>query len=95
MFWIFSGAMVLLVAAASLRPILGSRVLVAEPPAAYDLRVYRDQLREVDRDLARRVLSPEDADRLRTEIGRKILEADRALARQQTPAGRAPRGAGA
>jgi cytochrome c-type biogenesis protein CcmH len=49
------------------------------PPAAYDLQVYRDQLREVDRDAARGVIDAEDADRLRAEISRKILAADAQL----------------
>ena len=44
--------------------------------------VYRDQLREVDRDVTRGVLTQTEAERLRTEIGRKILDADRAMARQ-------------
>ncbi len=43
-----------------------------------DLRVYRDQLAEVERDLARGTLAPTEAERLRTEIARRILEADRA-----------------
>lgn len=46
------------------------------PSEAFDLTVYRDQLAEVDRDLARNVLSADDADRLRTEISRRILAAD-------------------
>ena len=91
MFWVLTAAMVALVATAMMRPFLARRGGAAEPPAAYDLRVYRDQLREVDRDLARRVLTADEAERLKTEIGRKILDADRALARQQTPAGNAPR----
>jgi len=49
------------------------------PSAAHDLRVYRDQLREVDRDLARGVIAPAEAGRLRTEVARRVLEADRAL----------------
>jgi len=52
-----------------------------EPAAAYDLRVYRDQLKEIDRDLARGIIAPEDAERMKTEISRRVLEADRALAR--------------
>jgi cytochrome c-type biogenesis protein CcmH len=51
----------------------------AEPPAAYDLRIYRDQLKEVDRDLARGVIGEEDAERLRTEVSRRILAADARL----------------
>ena len=37
--------------------------------AEYDLVIFRDQLGEVDRDLARGVLSPEQADAARTEKG--------------------------
>ena len=55
-----------------------------EPAAAYDLRVYRDQLKEIDRDLARGIIAPEDAERMKTEISRRVLEADRALARAST-----------
>lgn len=40
---------------------------------AYNLAVYRDQLAEVERDLGRGVLTPEQADAARTEIGRRIL----------------------
>jgi cytochrome c-type biogenesis protein CcmI len=43
-----------------------------------DLQVYRDQLREVDRDLGRGLLAPTDAERLKLEISRRILDADRA-----------------
>ncbi|WP_201157704.1 c-type cytochrome biogenesis protein CcmI [Rhodobaculum claviforme] len=42
-----------------------------------DIKVYRDQLREVERDVARGILSPTDAERLRLEISRRILDADR------------------
>lgn len=48
----------------------------SQPPAAYDLQVYRDQLKEVDRDLARGVIGAEDADRIRAEVSRRILAAD-------------------
>lgn len=44
--------------------------------ADFDLQVYRDQLAEVERDLARGVVAEEDAERLRTEISRRILAAD-------------------
>lgn len=56
------------------------------PAAAYDLRVYRSQLTEVDRDLARGIIPQDEAERLRTEIGRKVLDADRALSREQVAA---------
>lgn len=78
MFWIMAGALMLMVAVAVARPLLGQRGDSA-PAAAYDLRVYRDQLREVDRDLERGIIAAPDADRLRAEIGRKVLDADRRL----------------
>ncbi len=56
-------------------------------PGAEDLAVYRDQLAEVERDLARGVTGTEEAARIRTEVSRRLLEADRA-------AGAAPMGAG-
>lgn len=91
MFWILTAAMTIMVAAAILRPFLGRAAAVAEPAAAYDLGVYRDQLREVDRDVKRGVLTADEADRLKTEIGRKILDADRAMAKQAAPASRRAR----
>lgn len=79
MFWIICVALALVVILAVMAPFLRQRSAAAEPTAAYDLRVYRDQLREVDRDLDRGVIDPTDAERLKIEIGRKVLEADRIL----------------
>lgn len=77
-FWIVASlialAIVGLLAIALLRGRAGE-----EPPAAYDLRVYRDQLKEIERDVARGVVAEEDADRVRAEISRRILAADSQL----------------
>jgi cytochrome c-type biogenesis protein CcmH len=43
-----------------------------------DLVVYKDQLAEIERDLTRGTLGAEDAARLRAEIGKRVIEADRA-----------------
>ncbi len=40
---------------------------------SYNLAVYRDQLAEIDRDAARGLLSAEQAEAARAEIGRRIL----------------------
>ncbi|MDN5569542.1 MAG: c-type cytochrome biogenesis protein CcmI, partial [Paracoccus sp. (in: a-proteobacteria)] len=86
MFWILAAALTAIVAFAILAPIWRGRAdAVAQPAAAYDLRVYRDQLSEVDRDLDRGVIGPEDAQRLRAEIGRKVLDADKRIT-QAAPA---------
>lgn len=55
-----------------LRPLLsptGSSVSAASAGGA----IYRDQLREVDRDVERNVIEPEEADALRADIGRRLL----------------------
>ncbi len=54
------------------------------PAAEFDLNVYRDQLAEVERDAARGVLEAEDAKRLRTEISRRILTADKSMQAEQS-----------
>ena len=75
-FWILAALVALSVAALLGLALLRHRHAGAEPAAAYDLRVYRAQLDEVERDLARGVVSAEDGERLRTEIARRILSAD-------------------
>lgn len=82
LFWIVTGCLTLVVVATLARALMRGRA-DSRPPAAYDLAVYRDQLREVERDLERGVVSPADADRTRTEVSRRILAADAALQRAQ------------
>ncbi len=82
MFWIICAALVAVVAIAIAAPLMRGRDDTEDSAAAFDLRVYRDQLREVERDLERGVIEPADAERLRVEIGRKVLAADRALERE-------------
>lgn len=48
---------------------------------ASDMAVYRDQLREVERDLERGVLGAEEAETVRLEVSRRLLEADRRQSR--------------
>jgi cytochrome c-type biogenesis protein CcmH len=79
LFWVLVTAIALAVILFLARALLvGGRK--KEHPASYDLVVYRDQLKEVDRDLARGVLSDEDAGRLKIEISRKVLAADAQIA---------------
>ncbi|UWQ30333.1 c-type cytochrome biogenesis protein CcmI [Leisingera sp. M523] len=84
-FWTVT-ALIAFSAAFLLAMILIRARTLGEPAAAYDLRVYRQQLREVDKDLARGVINTGDADRIRTEISRRILAADTQL--QQAQSGR-------
>lgn len=79
-FWIASGVISLSVALLVTLGLL-RRAGTEDSAAQKDLAVYRDQLREVDRDIERGVLSAADAERLRIEISRRILDADRKAAR--------------
>jgi cytochrome c-type biogenesis protein CcmH len=96
-FWIIAGAMTTLAVAFLVRPLLNS---AAQPRSrsTYELAVYRDQLAEVDRDIKRGVLTPEQADSLRTEVKRRMLAAGEATGRDlprpaDTASGSAPRAA--
>ncbi len=77
-FWIATSLLALLVSGLLILALLrGRRPGVSEEPAAtFDLQVYRDQLRDIDRDLARGVIAKEDAERVHTEVSRRILAAD-------------------
>ena len=81
-FWISAAAMGLMVAVVLLQAL---RQAAAETLAGKtDLVIYRDQLAEVDRDLARGVIAADEADRLRIEVQRRILEADRVTEKAAT-----------
>lgn len=73
-FWIIAGVLAAFAAAALLRPLL-RQVEETLPRAAYDMGVYRDQLTEIERDVERGVLNPDQATAARTEIERRMLAA--------------------
>lgn len=72
LFWLVASVMTVLASLAVLMP-LTARPRAVASDGANDLRVYRDQLAEVDRDLARGALAPGDAEQARAEIGRRIV----------------------
>ena len=76
--WIFWAAVVALTAGVVAILLQAYRRGDASADADAALKVYRDQLSEVDRDLARAVISALDAERLKTEVSRRLLDADRA-----------------
>ncbi|MCU0827372.1 MAG: c-type cytochrome biogenesis protein CcmI [Tabrizicola sp.] len=47
------------------------------PRQDVDMAVYKDQLADIERDLARGTIAPDEAERLRAEVGRRLLDADR------------------
>ena len=74
MIWILFAAMTAAVIGALLWPVVKSKPAesVAER-AAYDRTVFRDQLAELDRDLARGTIGQAEADAARNEISRRLI----------------------
>jgi cytochrome c-type biogenesis protein CcmH len=91
--WAFWAAAVILVAgvAATLARAMWRARADDRASTDFDLAVYRDQLTEIERDIARDTIPADEGARLRTEIQRRLLEADRA-ARAARPAGQARAG---
>ncbi len=72
MIWIAPAVLTALVLAALLWP-LRRRAASAAPRAAYDQAVYRDQLLELDRDIARGLLAASEVAATRLELQRRLL----------------------
>ncbi|WP_207462719.1 c-type cytochrome biogenesis protein CcmI [Azospirillum sp. SYSU D00513] len=89
LFWILAAVMTAGVLALIMTPLLKPQA-DGGARASYDLEVYRDQLEELDRDLARGVINEAQAAAARAEIGRRMLaSADEGAA----PASAGPRAA--
>ncbi|EJT06910.1 cytochrome c-type biogenesis protein [Rhizobium sp. CCGE 510] len=72
LFWILVAVLTAAVAIILLYPLLrGAKA--AENIRAGEAAVYRDQLRELDRDLNSGLITPEEADYARAEIGRRLI----------------------
>ncbi|TAU82814.1 c-type cytochrome biogenesis protein CcmI [Rhizobium leguminosarum] len=72
LFWILVAALTAALAVILLYPLLrGAKA--ADNIRAGEAAVYRDQLRELDRDLDGGVITPEEADYARAEIGRRLI----------------------
>ena len=84
LFWIVTGALVGIVALGMALALLRARSLGTAQD--FDMALYRGQLAEVERDVARGVLAASEAETARTEIKRRILEADRMRGRAVTGA---------
>ncbi len=71
--WLIVVLLTVLVLALLVWPLVRHDAEAPPDRAAYDLTVYRDQLAEIDRDVARGLLSAEQADSARLEIQRRML----------------------
>lgn len=82
-FWVLALCLAVAAALVLIRAML--RAAPVATGASADLAVYKDQLADIARDLARGTIRPEEAERLRAEVGRRVLDADRAQAGTKAP----------
>lgn len=75
LFWIIAAVLTVVVALFLLSPLLRARAQ-ASPYEEGEAAVYRDQLRELERDRAAGLIATEDADYARAEIARRLLVTD-------------------
>ena len=85
LFWAICLLLTVFAALVVLAPVLRAQADVSEQP---DVAIYKAQLAEIDRDLAREVLDPAEAEQARAEIARRLL----AASRTRSVTGAAPRG---
>jgi cytochrome c-type biogenesis protein CcmH len=70
-FWFLAGLMVAVAAAVLIWPLARRRSAAARRD--YDLAVYRDQMAELERDLAAGLVEPDQAEAAKAEIARRML----------------------
>lgn len=74
-FWIVGALILLATTAALLWPMLRRQTIPGDA-ADFDVEVYRDQLRQLDKDHADGLINDREAEAARAEIGRRLLAAD-------------------
>ena len=75
LFWVIAAILTLGASLAVLLPLAGGAKSTSAS-SDHDLEVYRDQLSELDRDVARGLIQPAEAEEARAEIARRILRLD-------------------
>ncbi len=76
MFWVIAAVLAAFVLVTLVKPLLRAAATPSE--GASGVAIYTGQLAEIERDLARDILSPEEAERARTEVARRLLAANAA-----------------
>ncbi|MBT4464279.1 MAG: c-type cytochrome biogenesis protein CcmI [Rhodospirillaceae bacterium] len=84
--WLVMAALSIAVLLYILMPLIRPRGGANAAREAYDINVYKDQLKEVERDLERGLLGDDAAEAARMEIKRRLLAADAAVSKKvKTP----------
>ncbi|MDA5094349.1 c-type cytochrome biogenesis protein CcmI [Aliiroseovarius sp. KMU-50] len=91
-FWAITGAATLAVVLILARQMLRRMPDAGGDEITSDMQIYRDQLKELDRDVERGTVGKDEAERTRLEISRRLLEADR-KAQARVRSTNAPEGA--
>lgn len=73
-FWLIGAALAVVVLALVLRPLLANRAAAPLSRSAANISIYRDQLRELEADLAAGTLAQADYERARAELEARLLE---------------------
>lgn len=76
-FWAITGAATLAVVLILTRQMLKRAPEHASNDVTSDMQIYRDQLKELERDVERGTVTKDEAERTRLEISRRLLDADR------------------
>ncbi|WP_258571224.1 c-type cytochrome biogenesis protein CcmI [Flavimaribacter sediminis] len=76
LFWIFAALMTVAVAIVLLAPVM-RRETRGVADRDFDAEVYRDQLSEIERDIESGLISAEEAEYARAEVGRRLIKASR------------------
>lgn len=88
LFWIIVSCVTALLAVALIAPLV-RKTAPATTEHSHDVEVYRDQMAEVDRDAASGLISIEEAEYARAEIGRRLIaSADKAAKEKVARQGR-------
>lgn len=74
-FWIPAGVITILAILWVVAPLLKREKSAPAARASYDVQVFKDQLKEIESDEARGVITPAEAVRIRTEVSRRLLAA--------------------
>lgn len=80
MFWVIVALLLLGALLLLLPPLWAPRAVASGQSGGANLAVYRDQLKEAERDLASDAISPERFEQLKAEIERRVLEDTQAAA---------------
>ncbi|WP_366942644.1 c-type cytochrome biogenesis protein CcmI [uncultured Sulfitobacter sp.] len=89
-FWIVATAITIMVGAVLARAVVRGAQRDIGSRAGSDVDVYRAQLDEVARDVARGVIEQADADRVHAEVARRLIAADKAQSAETAASKTAP-----